>query len=308
MTHALHVWADNIPVAVIEHEGRDDQWGLRYAPPWLADAQAFPLSPALPLRHAVHASATIKRFIEHLLPEGRALDVVVAYKGLTKTNVFGLIWALGAETAGALRFTGDAATAATDATTKASTPREIPLSELDDRIAQRDEAALKALYDLTSRKLYGLSLRVVRSSERAEDVLQESFMQVWRNAADYRASLSPPMAWLGMIVRSRSLDCLRRRAAERSHLTDELDDTLADTLQGDSPDPLDTSLASQQAWALHQCLGKLEHKQREVVSLAYLRDLSHSELSQQLQLPLGTVKTWIRRGLDQLRACMARFA
>lgn len=183
-----------------------------------------------------------------------------------------------------------------------------PLMELIDRIAQRDEAALKALYDLTSRKLYGLSLRVVRSSEWAEDVLQESFMQVWRSAADYRASLSPPMAWLGLIVRSRSLDCLRRRAAERSHLTDELDDTLADTLQGDSPDPLDTSLASQQAWALHQCLGKLEHKQREVVSLAYLRDLSHSELSQQLQLPLGTVKTWIRRGLDQLRTCMARFA
>ena len=182
------------------------------------------------------------------------------------------------------------------------------LMELIDRIAQRDEAALKALYDLTSRKLYGLSMRVVRSSEWAEDVLQESFMQVWRNAADYRASLSPPMAWLGLIVRSRSLDCLRRRAAERSHLTDELDDVMAETLEGDSPDPLDTSLASQQAWALHQCLGKLEHKQREVVSLAYLRDLSHSELAQQLQLPLGTVKTWIRRGLDQLRACMARFA
>lgn len=182
------------------------------------------------------------------------------------------------------------------------------LMDLIDRIAERDEAALKALYDLTSRKLYGLALRVVRSAEWAEDVLQETFMQVWRNAGDYRASLSPPMAWLGLIVRSRSLDCLRRRAAERSHLTDELDDMLADTLAGESPDPLDTSLASQQAWALHQCLGRLDHKQREVVSLAYLRDLSHSELAQQLQLPLGTVKTWIRRGLDQLRACMARFA
>jgi RNA polymerase sigma factor (sigma-70 family) len=182
------------------------------------------------------------------------------------------------------------------------------LMDLIDRVAQRDEAALKALYDLTSSKLYGLSMRVVGKAEWAEDALQETFLQIWRSAGDYRASLSPPMAWLGLIVRSRSLDCLRRRSAERTHLTDEIDDAMADTLQGDSPNPMDTTLASQQAWALHQCLAKLENRQREVVSLAYLRDLSHSELAEQLSLPLGTVKTWIRRGLDQLRTCMARFA
>lgn len=177
-----------------------------------------------------------------------------------------------------------------------------------DRIAHQDEAALKALYDQCASKLYGLALRVVPQRELAEDVLQEAFLTVWRSAADYRASLSPPMAWLGLIVRSRGLDMLRRRAAERSHLTDELDETLADTLPLDGPTPMDTAQASEQAWALHQCLGKLENKQREVVSLAYVRDLSHSELAQQLSLPLGTVKTWIRRGLDQLRLCMARFA
>jgi RNA polymerase sigma-70 factor (ECF subfamily) len=182
------------------------------------------------------------------------------------------------------------------------------LIALIDRVAQRDEAALKALYDLVSSKLYGLALRVVNKHEWAEDVLQETFLQIWRSAADYRASLSPPMAWLGIIVRSRSLDCLRRRSAERAHLTDEIDDVMADTMEGPSPNPMDVSLASQQAWALHQCLGKLENRQREVVSLAYLRDLSHSELAEQLKLPLGTVKTWIRRGLEQLRTCMARFA
>jgi RNA polymerase sigma factor (sigma-70 family) len=182
------------------------------------------------------------------------------------------------------------------------------LIALIDRIAQRDEAALKGLYDLVSSKLYGLSLRVVNKHEWAEDVLQETFLQIWRSAGDYRASLSPPMAWLGLIVRSRSLDALRRRSAERAHLTDEIDDVMADTMEGTSPNPMDVSLASQQAWALHQCLGKLENRQREVVSLAYLRDLSHSELAEQLKLPLGTVKTWIRRGLDQLRTCMARFA
>jgi len=182
------------------------------------------------------------------------------------------------------------------------------LIALIDRVALRDEAALKALYDTVSSKLYGLALRVVNKHEWAEDVLQETFLQIWRSAADYRASLSPPMAWLGIIVRSRSLDCLRRRSAERAHLTDEIDDVMADTMEGPSPNPMDVSLASQQAWALHQCLGKLESRQREVVSLGYLRDLSHSELAEQLKLPLGTVKTWIRRGLEQLRTCMARFA
>jgi RNA polymerase sigma-70 factor (ECF subfamily) len=189
----------------------------------------------------------------------------------------------------------------------ADTPDDA-LMTLIERVAARDQAALKTLYDQTSGKLYGLALRVVRSHEWAEDALQDTFLQIWRTAPDYRASLSPPMAWLGLIVRSRSLDLLRKRKAEREHLTDEIDDAMADTLEGDSPNPMDTSLASQQAWALHQCLSKLENKQREVVSLAYLRDLSHGELAQQLKLPLGTVKTWIRRGLDQLRSCLAHFA
>ena len=180
--------------------------------------------------------------------------------------------------------------------------------QLLDRIALQDAAALKALYDLCSSKLFGLAVRVVSNREWAEDVLQESFLSIWRGAADYRASLSPPMAWMGLIVRSRGLDFLRRRASQRTHLTQEIDEVMADTLALDAPTPMDTAQASEQAWALHQCLVKLENRQREVVSLAYVRDLSHSELALQLKLPLGTVKTWIRRGLEQLRVCMARFA
>jgi RNA polymerase sigma factor (sigma-70 family) len=187
-------------------------------------------------------------------------------------------------------------------------PSDAELIALLDRVAVSDPAALRALYEMTSAKLYGLAVRVVTNREWAEDVLQEAFLTVWRVAGDYRASLSPPMAWLGLIVRSRGLDFLRRRAAERSHLTQELDETLSDTLAGDLPDPMNTTQASEQAWALHQCLERLESRQREVVSLAYLRDLSHGELATQLKLPLGTVKTWIRRGLEQLRSCMARFA
>jgi RNA polymerase sigma-70 factor (ECF subfamily) len=179
---------------------------------------------------------------------------------------------------------------------------------LIDRIGHRDEAALRQLYDRTSPKLMGLAMRVVRQREWAEDVLQEAFLTVWRVAGDYRASLSPPLAWLGLIVRSRALDLLRRRTADRAQLTQEFDELMADQFESDAPNPADTADASEQAWALHQCLSQLEGRQREVVSLAYLREMSHGELSEQLKLPLGTVKTWIRRGLEKLRVCMGRFA
>ena len=182
------------------------------------------------------------------------------------------------------------------------------LIALIDRVGLRDEAALRLLYEQTSARLFGLALRVVRKREWAEDVLQESFITVWRVAGDYRGTLSPPLAWMGLIVRSRALDLLRRRTADRSQVTQEFDEALADTLASDAGSPLDIAEASEQAWALRQCMQQLEGPQREVVSLAYLRDLSHSELSDQLKLPLGTVKTWIRRGLEKLRLCMARYA
>ena len=182
-------------------------------------------------------------------------------------------------------------------------------ARLADPARQRDsEQALRALYDQTSTKLYGLAVKVAGNRGWAEDVLQEAFVTIWRSAGDYRATLSPPMAWMGMIVRSRALDFLRRRTSERADAVQELDDMVSETVAGDAPDPIDTAQASEQAWALHECLRKLEARQREVLSLAYLRDLSHGELSEQLKLPLGTVKTWIRRGLEQLRGCMARYA
>ena len=185
---------------------------------------------------------------------------------------------------------------------------DIQLVQLLERVAMADESALRELYEATSSKLYGVAIRVVTNREWAEDVLQEGFINIWRSAGDYKASLSPPMAWMALVVRSRGLDFLRRRASERADVMQELDDVISDTVAGNSPNPMDTTLASEQAWALHQCLGKLENKQREVVSLAYLRDMSHNELSEQLKLPLGTVKTWIRRGLEQLRTCMAKLA
>jgi len=140
MNHELHVFVGERRIARIEHAARDDFWSMAYAPNWIEDPQAFPLSPMLPLRPAAtaYASASIKRFIEHLLPEGRALDVVVEYNNVSKNNVFGLIRALGAETAGALRFAANP-----DATlTEGSPPRIIELAELDQRIQDIDRTPL----------------------------------------------------------------------------------------------------------------------------------------------------------------------
>jgi serine/threonine-protein kinase HipA len=166
MTHALQVWADEGHVAVIEHEGRDDRWGLGYTPPWMANGQSYPLSPALPLVRpaADYASASIKRFIEHLLPEGRALDVAIAYNGLARSNVFGLIWALGAETAGALRFAGDAATAQPAGE---PTLREIPLQELDRRIAEREHTPLTVWDGKVRMSVAGLQDKLLVYLDRA---------------------------------------------------------------------------------------------------------------------------------------------
>ena len=194
------------------------------------------------------------------------------------------------------------------------TTQDDRLLALLDRIADTPqplaarEQAFRSFYDLSAGKAYGLALRVVGNRDWAEDVLQEAYLQVWRTAASYRSSLAPPLAWLGVIVRSRALDFLRRRGSERADAAIALDDRLAETLEGDAANPMDTHQASETAWALHECLRKLEGRQREVLSLAYLRDLSHGELAKELSLPLGTVKTWIRRGLEQLRGCMSHFA
>ena len=111
------------------------------------------------------------------------------------------------------------------------------LMALIDRVGQRDEAALRLLYDRTSPRLFGLALRVVRQREWAEDVLQEAFMTIWRVAGDYRGTLSPPLAWLGLIVRSRALDLLRRRTADRAQLTQEFDEVMAETLESGALNP-----------------------------------------------------------------------
>lgn len=141
MSHELFVWAGDRRLGRIEHDARDDRWALVYDAQWLVSPEAYALAPALPLvpPPTGYASASIKRFIEHLLPEGRAFDVAVAYNGVAKTNVFGLIRALGSETAGALRFTAEAATSVDIQEPRS---REVTRDELAQRIAERETVPL----------------------------------------------------------------------------------------------------------------------------------------------------------------------
>ncbi|CBJ42368.1 RNA polymerase sigma factor [Ralstonia solanacearum] len=178
------------------------------------------------------------------------------------------------------------------------------LAALLQRIGLGDRDALRTLYACCAPKLFGLALRILVRKDWAEDVLQESFVNIWRHAGDYRPHLAAPMTWMTTIVRNRALDCLRRQRAERVPASVPLDETDAAALADHAPGPADLALAGQQARALAECLKRLDPKQREVVSLAYLRDLSHSELAQTLSVPLGTVKSWMRRGLDRLRECL----
>lgn len=137
-THLMRLWSLETPVADIRYQAEDESWALAYSPEWLASPEAYGLSPALPLQTpgGGYPSASVRRFIENLLPEGRALDIVAASQGVAKSNVYGLIQALGAETTGAFRFL----TPDQDGRSKPTTApwRRVSLDELDQRIQDRD--------------------------------------------------------------------------------------------------------------------------------------------------------------------------
>ena len=175
------------------------------------------------------------------------------------------------------------------------------ITELMARCALRDQRAFTELYRQTSAKLYGVAIRILRRQDWAEEVLQESFVNIWNHIADYSTSRSAPMTWMTAIVRNRALDWLRRPNLERG---DEDYDLLVEALPDDAPGPETLLGMSRDARALADCLKQLSGNQRQTIMLAYAHGLSHGELASHLKEPLGTVKTWIRRGLDRLRGCM----
>jgi len=195
-------------------------------------------------------------------------------------------------------------TALPDDTTSPTDTTPQALALLLQRVVSRDEQALRALYDLTSPKLFALALRILVKREWAEEVLQEAFVNIWRYAGDYRDSLAAPMTWMAAILRNRALDYLRQQKAYGAAAETPWSDALDEILPTQDDGPSERVLLSQEARRLEVCLAQLEARQRQAVALAYLRDQSHSEVAAVLKVPLGTVKSWIRRGLEKLKTCL----
>ena len=165
---------------------------------------------------------------------------------------------------------------------------------------RKDEQAFAALYRATSPKLFASAIRILRRRDWAEEVLQDSFINIWNHAAEYSEWKSAPMTWMTSIVRNRALDLLRRPGSE----TSEDFETIMELRMDENPGPLEQTLAAADANRLAHCLKTLDARQRQSIMLAFFHGLTHSELATHLKQPLGSVKTWVRRGLQQLRACL----
>jgi RNA polymerase sigma-70 factor (ECF subfamily) len=173
-------------------------------------------------------------------------------------------------------------------------------------VARKDGTAFRSLYEATSPKLFGFALRILNKKELAEEVLQESFVSIWNNAGGYQAGLAAPMTWMTTIVRNRAFDTLRRIDAVVEIDAETFDKDVMNALESTETGPLDALQLGADAKALAQCFSRLEGLHRQAIALAFYHDLSHSEVAEQMKLPLGTVKTWVRRGLERLRTCLTR--
>ena len=171
-----------------------------------------------------------------------------------------------------------------------------PLPRLLAATARGDRAAFRQLYQLSSPRLYAVALRLLRRKDLAEDALQESYVAIWRKAGQFRPERGEPLAWMGRIVRNRAIDRLR---AERPQDRSESIDAVAETALAD-PD-FEANRPDRAGAALRGCLDKLKVEQRRTIILAYYYGMTHDELAAQMNVPLGTVKSWIRRGLLQLK-------
>lgn len=190
------------------------------------------------------------------------------------------------------------------------------LDALIARVALRDQAAFRQLYDATSRCLLAIVHRLLRDQAWAEDVLQDVYVAVWNGASGYSPAKAQPMTWLMAVARNKALDALRSTQTERKTLVrpDVTIDDDGDVREAALPDvaderptPLEQLLQGGDAQALRGCMGRaLDAGQRQAIALAFFDGLSHSELAEHLQQPLGTVKAWVRRGLDRLKGCLER--
>lgn len=174
------------------------------------------------------------------------------------------------------------------------------LADLLRRVAERDSAALRAVYDRTSAKLHGICLRVLGSESDAQDVLQDVYVTVWNKAAQFDAAKASAITWLAVIARNKAIDSGRARRAPADDLE------AAGQIPDDGLSALDILESAEDARRLAHCLEQLDERARTSIRRAFFDGATYPELAAGEGVPLPTVKSWIRRGLLRLRGCMER--
>jgi RNA polymerase sigma-70 factor (ECF subfamily) len=165
--------------------------------------------------------------------------------------------------------------------------------------ARGDEAAFQRLYEATRAKLYGVALRILRRHDLTEEVVQETYVKIWGSAGRFDASVASPITWMATIARNRAIDLVRKRGEASIEEEPEAMDIAADV-----PNPLAAREMTEDLQRLMACLGRLDAERKELVLLAYYNGLSREQLAARLAKPVSTIKTWLRRSLMEIRACL----
>jgi len=173
------------------------------------------------------------------------------------------------------------------------------LEALIARAAMADRNAFSSLYDATSAKLFSVCLNVLNDKQAAEDALQDTYIKIWNNAARYHTNGMSPMTWMITIARNTSIDRLRTHRNNHNRL-----DEIAELID-DSNDPEAHSMIMSEKTRIAHCLEELENQKAEAVCSAYLHGLSYAELASRYNVPLNTVRTWLRRSLLKLKGCLS---
>jgi RNA polymerase sigma-70 factor (ECF subfamily) len=168
------------------------------------------------------------------------------------------------------------------------------------RVATGDKGALKSVYDLTSAKLFGICARMLKERDEAEDVLQEVYVSVWSRASSFDAERASPITWLATIARNRCIDRLRSRRSRQFAGLDQ-----AEQVADEAPDAFTRAADAEDNERLRHCLDGLEGPHRRAIRSAFFDGLAYSQLALRDKVPLGTMKSWIRRGLMQLKGCLS---
>jgi RNA polymerase sigma-70 factor (ECF subfamily) len=170
--------------------------------------------------------------------------------------------------------------------------------------ARGEQAALRRIYDQDARRLLGVALRIVRRRQLAEDVLHDAFLNIWTRAASFDPARGAGRGWIYSVVRNQALSLVR--GGEREVAVDDelLDAMTLDAQAAQCAGMEDAIVLRQDLGRLHDCLVGLDPAKRNSILYAYVDGCSHSEIAERLRSPLGTVKAWIKRGLNALRECM----